>query len=384
MKVGVLGAGLMGREATRDLSNSPDVSEVGIANITRDAALAVQKLCASDNVKAYEVDATDEVALSNFMKEYDVVINALFYSFNERVAKTGIDVGTHVVDLGGHIGEVTDKVLTLHQEAKEAEVTIIPDLGVAPGMINILAGYGASKLDRVESIKMYVGGLPVRPEAPLGYKHVFSMEGVLDHYTDMSTIIRHGKIEKIASLSEAEKIYFQQFGPLEAFHTAGGTSTLLKTFSDVETLEYKTIRYVGHREIFQLFVDLGMTKRDYVVELDGQSVKPREVLLKVLEPFVQLEDQDDVVLLRVEVTGECQGNDIGYRYDMTTYRDRLHDITAMARATASTISIVAQMIGKKEIVEPGVFPPEQIVDGKSYIDALLERDILIDQTKINL
>src|SRR6185437_12163330 len=98
-------------------------------------------------------------------------INALFYSFNGIVAQTAIKEGVHCVDLGGHIGHITDKVLQL----KAKQTTVIPDLGVAPGMINILAGYGVSKLDKVASIKMYVGGIPVKPEPPLEYNHVFSM-----------------------------------------------------------------------------------------------------------------------------------------------------------------------------------------------------------------
>lgn len=381
MKVGVLGAGLMGKEATRDLAKSNAVTKIGLGNISLEAALEVKEICASPKVEVFEVDANDKEVLAAFMKEYDVVINALFYTFNEQVAKTGIEVGTHVVDLGGHIGAVTDKVLQLDEEARNKGVTIIPDLGVAPGMINILAGFGANKLDETTSIKMFVGGIPLRPEAPLGYKHVFSMEGVLDHYTDDSTVIRQGKLLKVASLSEPEMIYFEHFGPLEAFHTAGGTSTLLTTFSDIQTLEYKTIRYVGHREKFQLFVDLNMTSRDQVVEIDGVDVKTRDVLLKVLEPFVQLGDQDDVVLLRVQVAGKEAGKHVTYTYDMSTHRDRLNNITAMARATASTISIVAQMIGGGEIEKRGVFPPEKIVPGKQYIDQLLERGIAIKEEK---
>src|SRR5699024_9200860 len=377
MKVGVLGAGLMGKEATRDLAKSNAVTQIGLGNISLEAALAVKEICASPKVAVYEVDANDKEALAAFMKEYDVVINALFYTFNEQVAKTGIEVGTHVVDLGGHIGAVTDKVLQLDKEARNKGVTIIPDLGVAPGMINILAGFGASKLDETRSIKMFVGGIPLRPEAPLGYKQVFSMEGVLDHYTDVSTVIRQGKLLEIASLSEPEMIYFEHFGPLEAFHTAGGTSTLLTTFSNVQILEYKTIRYVGHREKFQLFVDLNMTSRNQIVEIDGVEIKPRDVLLKVLEPFVELGDQDDVVLLRVQVAGEKNEKHVTYTYNMSTYRDRLNDITAMARATASTISIVAQMIASGEIEKRGVFPPEKIVPGKEYMEQLLDRGITI-------
>src|SRR5699024_4152638 len=155
------------------------------------------------------------------MRQFDVIVNALFYSFNEIVAKTAIRVGVHSVDLGGHIGHMTDKVLALQAEAKAANVTLIPDLGVAPGMINILSGYGVTQLDEVAAIKLYVGGIQVRPEAPLEYNHVFSMEGVFDHYTDPSLIIRNGVKQEIPFLSEVERIYFDRFGPLEAFHTSG-------------------------------------------------------------------------------------------------------------------------------------------------------------------
>ena len=200
--------------------------------------------------------------LRDVMALGDVVINALFYTFNEKVARTAVDIGVHSIDLGGHIGGATDAVLGLAEKANAKGVTIIPDLGVAPGMINILTGYGAGKLDIVESIKLYVGGIPVKPEPPLNYNVVFSLEGVFDHYTDPSHVIRNGKLMEIPSLSEIEPIHFDKYGELEAFHTSGGTSTLTKSFPNVDTLEYKTIRYKGHAEKFQLLVDLGLLARD--------------------------------------------------------------------------------------------------------------------------
>ena len=87
------------------------------------------------------------------------------------------------------------------------------------------------------------------------------MEGVFDHYTDPSHIIRNGKLQEIESLTEIETIYFDQYGELEAFHTAGGISTLSKSFPNIDTLEYKTIRYPGHAEKFKLLVDLGLTNK---------------------------------------------------------------------------------------------------------------------------
>src|SRR5699024_4843737 len=218
MKIGVLGCGSMGKEAARDLVASEVVARVGIADIKLKLAEEASNSMKSSRLQAYQVDASSKKELAEYMKKFDVIINALFYSFNEIVAETAIEVGVNSVDLGGHIGHITDKVLELHNKAKKADVTLIPDLGVAPGMINILSGYGASKLDELESIKLYVGGIPSRPEPPIGYNHVFSMEGVFDHYTDPALIMRDGKKQEIDSLSEREEIYFEKFGPLEAFH----------------------------------------------------------------------------------------------------------------------------------------------------------------------
>ncbi|WP_409275877.1 saccharopine dehydrogenase family protein [Neobacillus sp. SCS-31] len=381
MKVAVLGSGLMGKEAARDLVQSVGVEAVGLADIDLERAQQVCNQLQSSKLKAFSVDAGNYEELANFISQYDVVVNALFYSFNVAVAKAAISTGVSSVDLGGHIGNITDRVLELNEKAMAAHSTIIPDLGVAPGMINILAGYGASKLDYVKSIKMYVGGIPARPEPPLEYNHVFSMEGLLDHYTDPSLIIRNGIKIEVPSLSEIEKIYFEKFGPLEAFHTSGGTSTLPHSYPYLDELEYKTIRYPRHAEKFKLLVDLNLTRKDYEVEIKGQQVKPRDVLLKVLAPIVDLKDKDDVVLLRVIVSGEKNGVKTTYEYEMTTFKDRINNVTAMARATANTISVVAQMIGNGTIDKKGVHPPEQIVPGKEYIEEMAKRNIIITEKK---
>lgn len=381
MKIGVLGAGLMGKEAARDLAASDGVSKVGLADINLSLAQEACNQIASTKLNAFRVDASDEDDLAAYMSQYDVVINALFYSFNEKVAKTAIKVGVNAVDLGGHIGNMTNAVLALREEAVAAGVTIIPDLGVAPGMINILSGYGASKLDKLNTIKLYVGGIPVKPDPPLEYNHVFSMEGVFDHYTDPSLIIRNGLKQEIPSLTEVENIYFDRFGPLEAFHTSGGTSTLSLTYPHLNTLEYKTIRYPGHAEKFKLLVDLNLTKKDYKVDVRGNEINPRDVLLKVLEPIVELGNKEDAVLLRVIVSGEKAGKKTIYHYEMATFKKK--NVTAMARATANTISVVAQMIGNKTITKPGVYPPEQIVPGKKYMQEMKKRGVVITENENN-
>jgi len=380
MKVVVLGAGLMGKEAVRDLVKSVDVTKVYLADLNLRQAEDFAEQLMSDKLDLLQLDATNDLQLQEVMALGDVVINALFYTFNEKVARIAVDIGVHSIDLGGHIGGATDAVLGLAEKAATKGVTIIPDLGVAPGMINILTGYGAGKLDKVESIKLYVGGIPVKPEPPLNYNVVFSLEGVFDHYTDPSHVIRDGQLLEVPSLSEVEAIHFDEFGELEAFHTSGGTSTLTKTFPDVQTLEYKTIRYKGHAEKFQLLVDLGLLSRDTEVTIGDKHVKVRDVMREQLSPQLRLGDKSDAVLLRVIVSGEAHGMPATYEYNLVTKKDLSVNETAMARATANTISIVAQMIGNGTITKRGVHPPENIVPGDLYIEEMKKRGVVIKET----
>lgn len=380
MKVVVLGAGLMGKEAARDLVKSERVERVFLADLDVGQTQLFQEKLQSDKLTVVRLDANNDDELKEVMSKGDVVINALFYSFNEKVARIAIEVGVHSVDLGGHIGGATDAVLGLHEEAIAKGVTLIPDLGVAPGMINILAGYGASKLDKLKSIKLYVGGIPVKPEGPLKYNIVFSIDGVLDHYTDTSHVVRNGQLQEVSSLTEIEPIHFDGFNELEAFHTSGGTSTLTKTFPHVETLEYKTIRYAGHAEKFKVLVDLGLTNKDSTVNVDGHIVKTREVLKEALTPSLLLGEKQDAVLLRVIVSGNKEGESVTYQYEMVTKKDMQDQVTAMARATANTISVVAQMIGNGEITKRGVYPPEQIVPGDVYLVEMAKREVFIKES----
>ncbi|RAZ80880.1 saccharopine dehydrogenase family protein [Planococcus halotolerans] len=380
MKVVVLGAGLMGKQAAGDLIQNDEVEKVFLADLDTEKAVAFKQKLDSNKLEVIHLDAKDEQSLRAVIEKADVVINALFYTFNVKVAEIALECGVHAVDLGGHIGGATDAVLELHEKALEQGVTLIPDLGVAPGMINIITGYGAGKLDRVNDIKILVGGIPVHPEPPLQYNHVFSLDGVFDHYTDPSHVLRDGKLLEVPSLSEIEHVEFEEFGELEAFHTSGGTSTMTETFSDIDNLEYKTLRYKGHAEKFQLLVDLGFTDRNKTVEVEGQKVKTRDVLREVLTPITVLGDKEDAVVLRITVSGTKNNEDITFTYNMVTKKDRQSGVTAMARATAFTISVVAQMIGAGLIDKRGSYPPELIVPGDAYIREMAKRGVEIKET----
>lgn len=380
MKVVVLGAGLMGKEVARDLIKNSKVERVFLGDIDVNIAQNFVDSLNTDKIEVVELHAERDDSLMEVISKGDVVVNALFYSFNERVARAAIAAGVHSVDLGGHIGGVTEKILDLDEEAKAKGVTIIPDLGVAPGMVNILAGYGASKLDEVESIKLFVGGIPTEPKPPLHYTRVFSLDGVFDHYTEPSKVILKGKLQEVPSLSGVEPIYFKDFGVLEAFYTSGGISTLDKTFPNVQTLEYKTIRYKGHAEKFKLLADLGFLDASNKVEVEDQEVSVRPVVREALKKKLELGTKPDAVLLRVIVAGEKAQQQVTYEFEMVVRKDMTINETAMARATANTISVVAQMIGENKITERGVFAPESIVPGDIYIQEMAKRGVVIKET----
>lgn len=203
-KIAVLGAGLMGKQAAADLIKNPEVEAVFLADLHIAQAELFIAQSGSSKLHALYLDANVEQALAAVISKADVVIHALFYSFNEKAARTALASGVHSVDLGGHIGGATDAVLSFHEKAEAKGTTLIPDLGVAPGILNILAGYGAEKLDRVHTIQFFEGGISVHPEQPLDYCYVFPLEGVFDHYTDSSRIIRGVKEIEVDSLREIE------------------------------------------------------------------------------------------------------------------------------------------------------------------------------------
>ncbi|MEK4228150.1 saccharopine dehydrogenase family protein [Solibacillus sp. FSL H8-0538] len=379
MKVVVLGAGLMGKEVARDLVASPSVESVFLADLNVELAEQFVATLNTDKVEVVKLNAECEKDLRAVIAKGDVAVNALFYAFNERVARAAIDAGVHAVDLGGHIGGITETILQLNEEAVKNNVTIIPDLGVAPGMVNILTGYGASKLEKLESIKLFVGGIPTEPKPPLHYTRVFSLDGVFDHYTEPSKMITKGKLTEVPSLTGIEPIYFDQFGVLEAFYTSGGISTLYKTYPDVKTLEYKTIRYKGHAEKFKLLADLGFLSKDNFVEVGGQQVSVRDVAREALKKKLDLGKKVDAVLLRAIIAGEKSQEQITYEYEMVIKKDVEANVTAMARATANTISVVAQMIGNGVITNRGVHAPETVVPGREFIEEMVKRGVVIKE-----
>lgn len=380
MKVILLGAGFMGKAIAKDLVRSEGVNDIVLVDADCVKAQQVAASIASDKLRSVELRFENDEALKEVLQQGDVIINAMFYSHNERIARLAIAAGVHSIDLGGSMAGATDAVFALHEEAKAAGVTIIPELGVTPGMTNILTGYGASKLDKVEEIKLYAGDIPVEPIPPIDYIEVFSIERMFDYYSGEAKGIYKWKEQEYPSMSGCEPIYFDEFGVLEAFYTAGGISTLAASYPDVKTLTYKTVRYKGHAEKMKLLVDLGLFDIANSVKIDGKTINVRKVIREALSKKLEAGKKADVLLVRVLVSGDQAEQQVTNEYELVLKRSAESEETAMAKATASSISIVAQMVANGTITARGVSAPEQVVPGEVYIQEMAKRNIRIKET----
>lgn len=376
MKILVLGAGRMGHGAAFDLiHNSPGVESVTVADFDLKKAEAVAEQVGTDRITAHHVDAGNQSDVARLMAHHDAAISCVNYWYNESLSRAAIDTNTHLCDLGGN-NYVVDSQLALDEEAKAAEVSIIPDCGLAPGMVSILAMHGAAKFDTVDEIHIRVGGLPQDPQPPLNYQLVFSVEGLINEYVEVARVIRDGKIIEVPSMTELESLEFDGFPPLEAFQTSGGTSTLPDTFlGKIKELDYKTIRYAGHCDKFKTMIDLGLCSSDEIV-VDYQNVKPRKVFGELLQKYLPA-DGPDYVLVRLGFVGKKDGGVKRLRYDIVDKHDDSTGLSAMMRTTAFPASIIAQMMARGDVLTRGATPQEKAIDPDKFVAELERRNINI-------
>ena len=375
MKYLVLGAGMMGSAAAYDLAKSGPDNQVILADINIQTAKRSAGAIAP-NVQPVRLDVNSNRDLVEVMKGCVAVISAVTYSVNLQVTRAALQAGVHVCDLGGN-NDVVEKQLALDGEARTKGVTVIPNCGLAPGLINILAVTASKEFDTLDSIRLRVGGLPRHPRPPLNYQIVFSVEGLINEYVEQALVIQDGELKHIESMSGLEEIEFPEpFGMLEAFATSGGLSTLPELFAGrVKTLDYKTIRYPGHCEKFKTLLDLGFATREPMMV--GGSVKTnREFFADLLGKKLDFGDKD-VVLARATITGTRKGAEKVLAYEFVDHYDETASITAMMRATAFPTSITAQMLANGTIRERGVKPPEQCVPGDALIEELGKRNMRI-------
>ncbi len=378
MKYTVIGAGMMGSAAAYDLSTNNPNDEIILADINIQQAKSAAASI-GPNVKPLRLDVNNSKELVQVIQGCGAIISAVSYSVNIQVTKAAIEAGVSMCDLGGN-NDVVDKQLTFDAAAKEKNITIVPNCGLAPGLINILAMEGARQFKELDSIHLRVGGLPQHPRPPLYYQIVFSVEGLINEYVEKAMVIHGGRLMYVDPMSELEEIEFPEpFGTLEAFNTSGGLSTLTRLFDGkIRNLDYKTIRYRGHCEKFKTLLELGFATNEPMMV--GGSVKTnREFFADLLRKKLDYGDKD-AVLARATLTGTTETARKTLVYEFIDYYDDRAKMTAMMRTTAFPTSITAQLLANGVIKDKGVLVPELCVPGSVMIEELAKRNIKIKKT----
>jgi lysine 6-dehydrogenase len=379
MKIIILGAGLMGRAIVFDLINFGNFEKITIIDNNKSNLNLTKKIFKNKKINYNLLDISNRSKVRKKFEENDVVISAIPYNYNFLLTKIAIDANTHFIDLGGN-NTIVQKQKALDHKVKEAKIKVIPDCGLAPGIVSIITRDIVNYYDSVDYVKLRVGGLPIDPIPPFNYQFVFSPNGLINEYIQNAIILNNKKIIYKKSMTELEKITFPKpFGEMEAFITSGGCSTLPYTFRYIiKYIDYKTIRYPGHCEKFKLLLDAGLGS-DKTININGSKIKPRNILIKILKKLIP-DTGEDVVLLKVFSKGVKNNKKTKSEYTMIDYFDKKNNITAMMRTTGYPVSIIAQMIEQNKIDKYGVFTSEEIINPKHFFKELKKRGIIIKKS----
>jgi lysine 6-dehydrogenase len=369
----------MGLAAGYDLAKFGEAEEVKFIDIDLEtvqaAAKRVNELLGSQVAEGHEVDINNIEQLRSVLSGATSIISAVPYSHNLSLTDLALELGTNMVDLGGHTG-IVKKQLEKNDKAKAKGITIIPDCGMGPGLNISLALYAMSLLDEPREVYIYDGGLPQKPVPPWNYVLTFNIGGLTNEYYGNAHFIRDGKVTEVPCFEGYEQLEFP-IGKLEAFVTSGGLSTMPWTFEDkLERLENKTLRYSGHCAQFKAFSDAGLLELESVA-VGGKDVIPRELFHAFIEPRLKGSDVHDVCIIRVKCMGVKDGKAAEAVVELVDTFDPSTGFTAMQRLTGWHASIVAILAAKGKL-EHGAIPIELAVPGNVIVDEAKRRGLQIE------
>ncbi len=376
MKIIVLGGGgAMGRITVRDLTESPIVSEVVIGETNLKQAENVAKWAGSEKVSSHKVDVTSREKLIKFISDADVVANAAPYHLNMDVTKAAIEAKKPLTDLGG-VYYTTLEQLKLDKEARKANVSVILGCGVAPGIADILAKYGADKLSHVNEVHIRYGEVNLEPA-----KYKWAFRTVLEEYTTGPVVYSNGKFKKLQPFSGKHVFKFPE--PLGerfcCYALYSGIATLPKAIGKGVRVVDCAMSYVKEDEQrIRVLSEMGLTRKE-PVEIDGAKVSPREFLIRCApSPDVNVRD---IAGIAVEVSGEENQLKTKYTYSLIYKYHEAYSVSALAYLTGMPMSIIVQMLAKGDITEKGVLPAETSVKAEQFFAELAKRGVKIVEAR---
>src|SRR5712692_7460050 len=232
MKALVVGCGKVGSEIARDLASAKEFSEIVVADAITNNLNRVKKVPKLRTVKA---SLGQKALMRRLMGEADVLCGALPGRIGFELLEQAVDEGKDIVD----ISYTPKNPLLLHRKAVKNGCAVVPQCGVAPGFTNMCVGDSSGKLDRMNKVRIFVGGVPQKPQPPLNYRVVFSLDDVINEYTRPVRIIENRKIKTVEPLTGRGLLNFPGLGTLEYFLT-DGLGTLPNSFPQVREMKELT------------------------------------------------------------------------------------------------------------------------------------------------
>ena len=369
MKVAVLGAGMVGNAIALDLASRHHVTTFDLSN-TNLASLKKR----NPRLETQQADLREYSSYPDLLSPFEIVVTAVPGFMGYKTLEASINCGKNVVD----ISFFPEDVLQLDQLAKEKGVTVITDCGVAPGMSNFIIGRHNEEM-KIDSLEIYVGGLPKVRKKPFQYKAPFSPADVIEEYTRPARLMENGHIVIRPALSEVEWIHFESLGTLEAFNT-DGLRSLLYTMPHIKNQKEKTMRYPGHVDIILSLKESGFFNED-PIDINGTKISPLKVTSQILFNEWKLGlEEEELTVMRVKLTGKENNEQKIVEWNLLDFYDPDTKTSSMARTTGYTCTAAVNLIAQNLFNEKGVFPPELVGKQKHCFDFVLN---YLKERKVN-
>jgi len=343
-KLILLGAGKIGDAILNLLSHTGDY-QITVADVDP-MRLAYVAKAGFPNVETIQANLSDINTVTKLIQGHEVTLSACPYFLTPVIAAAAKTARSHYFDLT----EDVESTRVVKQLAQNANTAFVPQCGLAPGFISIVAHDVASRFEQLRDVSMRVGALPIYPNNALKYNLTWSTDGLINEYCNPCEAIVDGHLRETSALEEME--HFSLDGiDYEAFNTSGGLGTLCDTLKGrVQNLNYKTVRYPGHRDIIKMLV------RD----LQLGQIDRRHILKEVMESSIPITKQD-VVLVFVSVCGTRDGRLEQETYAKKIYSQRVNGqlLSAIQLTTASAICTMVDLLMEAKLPHHGLVRQEQ-------------------------
>ena len=373
MKIAVLGAGMVGSAMALDLASAFQVTSIDLSQQNLEA---LKKR--NPSIETKQANLKDYGSYADWLQEFDLVVTAVPGFMGFDTLKAVIECGKNVSD----ISFFPENSLELDALAKEKNVTVITDIGVAPGIPNLYLGKYNEEME-ISNFEFYVGGLPKIRKKPFEYKAPFSPVDVIEEYTRPARLKENGHILHKEALSERRLMHFDGVGSLEAFNT-DGLRSILFTMPHIPNIKEQTLRYPGHIDLIIALKDAGFFNQEKI-KVQGTDISPLEFTSRVLFDNWKLgAEEEELTVLRIIIEGKKDGKPARKEFNMLDRFDPATKISSMSRTTGYTCTAAAHLIAKKLFTGKGVFPPELVGKYTACFDFVMnylqERNIQLSES----